>query len=165
MPADYLKNYESEDSGFDFSAAAAIERESWVNTSRLTGDEFHESIPVPEYDPDEAAHAEGEISADTDLPVIPEPKAETPAPLPAENTPEETTETTESADDLIRRGLRAALSGRFRAWCRENGLYEGDAADRINTVFLDEIGDVVLEDSGSGFTLIEDYREDVEQWL
>lgn len=70
-----------------------------------------------------------------------------------------------SDDAGIRAGLRAALDGKFRAWCRENGLYEGEIADRINTVFLGEIGDVVLEDGGSGFTLIEDYREDVEQWL
>ena len=91
-----------------------------------------------------------------DLP-LPEPE---PDPVP----PAETAESAD-ADQQIRDGLRAALAGQFRAWCRENNLYEGEAADRINTLFLDELGDVVLEDSGSGFTLIEDYREDVEQWL
>jgi len=169
MPVDYMKNYESEDSGFDFSTAAAIERESWVNTSRLTGDEFHESAPVPEYDPDEPVSALGEISADLPLPPSDEENnsiMDIPEPPQTDAAPEDTqTEDNESADEQIRAGLRAALAGRFRAWCRENSLYEGEAADRINTVFLDEIGDVVLEDSGSGFTLIEDYREDVEQWL
>lgn len=160
MPADYMKNYESEDSGFDFSAALAIEQESWVNTSRLTGDEFHESAPVPEYDPDEPVTAPGEIpSEDIPMPDLPLPEPE-PDPVP----PAETAESAD-ADQQIRDGLRAALAGQFRAWCRENNLYEGEAADRINTLFLDELGDVVLEDSGSGFTLIEDYREDVEQWL
>ncbi|MBQ2278267.1 MAG: TerB N-terminal domain-containing protein [Clostridia bacterium] len=164
MPVDYLKNYESEDSGFDFSAAAAIERESWVNTSRLTGDEFHETVPVPEYNPDEPVSAVGEISMEQ---AEPEPAADDiPESAPADTVPEpEQTDKQESADEMIRAGLRAALDGRFRTWCRENSLYEGEIADRINTVFLDEIGDVVLEDSGSGFTLIEDYREDVEQWL
>lgn len=170
MPADYMKNYESEDSGFDFSAAAAIERESWVNTSRLTGDEFHESIPIPEYDPDEVPVAEGEISADSaaaetafqeSAPLLPEISLS----VSPENTAEPMNEANGSDDAGIRAGLRAALDGKFRAWCRENGLYEGEIADRINTVFLDEIGDVVLEDGGSGFILIEDYREDVEQWL
>lgn len=171
MPVDYMKNYESEDSGFDFSTAAAIERESWVNTSRLTGetltgDEFHESIPVPEYEPDEPVTVEGEMTAEDEVPVQEIPVPELPEPEFPETAPEtEREETAEADDGQIRDGLRAALDGRFRAWCRENSLYEGEMADRINTVFLDEIGDVVLEDGGSGFTLIEDYREDVEQWL
>ncbi len=168
MPVDYMKNYESEDSGFDFSAALAIEQESWVNTSRLTGDEFHEVLPVSEYDPDEPVTAEGEISAEDirdEIPVteIPEPSVTDEVPE-NDDTKNEITGSAD-ADEQIRAGLRAALAGRFRAWCRENSLYEGEAADRINTLFLDELGDVVLEDSGSGFALIEDYREDVEQWL
>lgn len=173
MPVDYMKNYESEDSGFDFSAALAIEQESWVNTSRLTGDEFHEITPVPEYDPDEAVAVEGEMTADDEIPVIEAPEVPEISPADEKNDITEenntdndiNTESDSCISDQIRDGLRAALDGRFRAWCRENSLYEGEAADRINTVFLDELGDVVLEDSGSGFTLIEDYREDVEQWL
>ena len=164
MPADYMKNYESEDSGFDFSAALAIEQESWVNTSRLTGDEFQETPAVPEYEPDVPVTVEGEISGDEEIPVTELPEPADAPPIPETNDTQ-TEETTESADEMIRAGLRAALDGRFRAWCRENNLYEGEMADRINTVFLDELGDVVLEDGGSGFTLIEDYREDVEQWL
>ena len=39
--------------------------------------------------------------------------------------------------------------------------YEGEAQDRVNTYFLDIIGDVILED----FTFIEDYREDIEEWM
>ena len=31
----------------------------------------------------------------------------------------------------------------------------------MNTYFLDIIGDVILED----FTFIEDYREDIEEWM
>ena len=171
MHVDYMKNYESEDSGFDFSTAAAIERESWVNTSRLTGetltgDEFHESIPVPEYEPDELVTVEGEMTAEDEVPVQEIPEPELPGTELPETAPEtEREETAEADDGRIREGLRAALDGRFRAWCRENSLYEGEMADRINTVFLDEIGDVVLEDGGSGFTLIEDYREDIENWL
>ncbi|MBQ8368612.1 MAG: TerB N-terminal domain-containing protein [Clostridia bacterium] len=165
MPADYMKNYESEDSGFDFSAALAIEQESWVNTSRLTGDEYHEAVHVPEYDPDESVTVDGEMTVDDEIPVMEVPEPDVPD-MPEAPAADDTTETNNTeSDDLIREGLAAALEGRFRAWCRERGLYEGEAADRINTVFLDELGDVVLEDSGAGFALIEDYREDVEQWL
>ena len=166
MPADYMKNYESEDSGFDFSAALAIEQESWVNTSRLTGDEFHESVPIPEYDPDEPVTIDGEISAQDIPEAIPGlPNREASAVSEPEPDQPDNTDESADADVQIRAGLRAALAGQFRAWCRENNLYEGEAADRINTLFLDEMGDVVLEDTGIGFRLIEDYREDVEQWL
>ena len=48
---------------------------------------------------------------------------------------------------------------------RENGLYEGDAADRINGIFLERIGDIVLEPDGVGFRFVDDYREDSEEWL
>ena len=39
------------------------------------------------------------------------------------------------------------------------------AAERVNEEFLALIGDVLLLPSDHGFTLIEDYREDAEQWL
>ena len=37
--------------------------------------------------------------------------------------------------------------------------------EQINDKAMDSIGDIVLEDDGNGLKLIEDYREDVEQWL
>ena len=39
-------------------------------------------------------------------------------------------------------------------------------AERINEAFADNFGDVILEDDGtSGFVIIEDYLEDVIEWL
>ena len=63
--------------------------------------------------------------------------------------------------DFMRSAVMAALDGRFREWAKESGYYEGEAQDRVNTYFLDIIGDVILED----FTFIEDYREDIEEWM
>ena len=83
------------------------------------------------------------------------------APTTEHTVPRESTE----ADDEIRQAIRAALLGEFRLYCRRNNLYEGEAADRVNNIFLEEIGDIILENTGSGFELIEDYREDVENWL
>ena len=70
-----------------------------------------------------------------------------------------------AGDGLLKDALRAAMKGGFRGFCRENGLYEGDAADRINGIFLEKIGDVVLEPDGVGFRFVDDYREDAEEWL
>lgn len=157
MPEDYLKLYESEDSGFDFSKAEEIERQSWVNTERLTGEEYVEK--EAEYSPDLEFALEGEISDTDNLPKqdIP-PKAAPEIIRPEEVTPQTT-------DSVIKDGLAAAISGHFREYCRENSLYDGEVADRINTLFIDIIGDIVLEDMGAGYQIIEDYREEIEDWL
>lgn len=150
MPENYLKNYEAESSGFDFDAAFEIEKSSWNSTAILTGDEnlMDEGISEPEED----ITLPGEISFDDML------REEDSAPtMPSVNT--------SGDDEPLRKGAESALSGRFREYCREAGLHEGDLADRINTVFIEIIGDVVLLDQGSGFELIEDYREDVISWL
>ncbi len=179
MPPDYLKNYEAETSGFDPDAAAAIEAESWANTSRLTGEDYGDADPSVPDDADLVPEAEGALSTEDlsamdpsiknmeetkvsaagiapDVPAAPE-NAEKPED-PAYDQPKEDSAT-------IREGLRAAMDGRYRSFCRERGLYEGDLADRINAVFLDCMGDVVLETDGTRFRFIEDYREDAEEWL
>ena len=173
MPPDYMKNYEAESSGFDPDAAAVIEAESWVNTSRLTGEDYGSPDDVPPFIEDNPApETEGALSTeDYAAEALP---GETAPTLPAEE-PEEAPEAQDRTDeaqnggslipDEIRDGLRAAMEGRFRAFCRERNLYEGDLADRINAVFLDYLGDVALEADGTGFRFIEEYREDAEEWL
>ena len=104
-------------------------------------------IPVPA-----AAECSGEV---------PDPAEEKAA---TKTEPKEETEN--SGDRLLRDALRAAMNGGFRGYCRANGLYEGDAADRINGIFLEQIGDVVLEaDADGGFRFVEEYRADAEEWL
>lgn len=169
MPPDYMKNYEAESSGFDPDAAAVIEAESWVNTSRLTGEDYgtpDEAPPFIEDTPAPDTETEGAMS--TEDYAAEELPGEVPPSLPADPAAETDNEERmipEETPDEIRAGLRAAMEGGFRAFCRERGLYEGDLADRINAVFLDCLGDVVLEADGTGFRFIEEYREDAEEWL
>ena len=68
-------------------------------------------------------------------------------------------------DDLLREALSAALNGHFHDFCRDHQIYDGVLADRINTKFLDILGDIVLEENGKSYTIIEDYREDIETWM
>lgn len=178
MPDDYLKNYEADSSGFDFEAAQAIEAQSWINTSRLTGDESLAEPTVPDYEPDEEPVISGAISSST-LPSVPEnttfddtDEIEAFDAVPdfvPQNTPlslpESATTVSNDNDAQIREALQAALLGEFRLYCRKHSLYEGEVADRVNNLFLDSLGDVVLENTGKGFSLIEDYREDVIDWL
>ena len=146
MPADYLRNYEAEDTGFDADRAAEIEKRSWANTERLTGEEFSTETD----DSDVTPVVDGEMSSDalntTFVEVTKEMK-------------------TEDKDAGIRPALRAALDGLFGEYCRSVGAFPGDIADRVNTVMLDYLGDVALETNGGGYELIEDYREDIEAWL
>lgn len=167
MPDDYLKKYESDDTGFDYSSALEIEQRSWVNTTRLTGEEYGDNTSgsvIAEENGisdtlEESEPIEGEIGSDTTfLPNETEAKEENTVSEHAENG-------TGGTGDDIKEAVRAVLDGRFSEYCRSNGLFEGDAADRINNIFLEEIGDIILLDEGVGYTLIEDYRSDTEQWL
>ena len=38
-------------------------------------------------------------------------------------------------------------------------------ADRINEIFSDKFGDIILEQTDLGYGVIDDYREVVEKWL
>ncbi len=145
MPADYLKNYEAESVGFDISEAEEIERLSWDNTDRLTlADDGNFSEEFAHFD--EAEILEGEVTFES-------------ADLAEKSDKIEKSEA--SDDDIIKSAIVAALEGRFREFARSRGIYEGELADRVNNIFLDYLGDVIIED----FTLIEDYREDVLEWM
>ena len=37
--------------------------------------------------------------------------------------------------------------------------------ERINEAFSDGFGDVIIEDTGDGFAIIEDYKEEIYEWL
>ena len=45
------------------------------------------------------------------------------------------------------------------------GILDHAAAERINEHSLDLIGDVVLEYDGEFYRIIEDYKEDIEEWI
>lgn len=162
MPEDYMKNYESEDSGFDFGTAAEIERLSWQNTTLLTQGEF-DGIPeiteVREETPDLS-----EAIPETETIMEPETPENLPE-EPVENTTVPETSASDDGDALIREALSAALNGNFHDFCRDHQIYDGVLADRINTKFLDILGDIVLEENGKSYMIIEDYREDIETWM
>ena len=194
----YLKLYEADTTGFDFSAAHEIEAASWVNTSRLTGEEIPD-IPVSAaeampYIPEEELAVEGEmgmeepsenLSAGSD-PVVNLPESQLPEPeLSAET--EEAADTaanitkndnTDPADpfaevtalpagerhSLEKEAVEALLAGQYTAFCRDHGLFPGRMAEQINEIFLELVGDILIEADGNRYQLIEDYREDAETW-
>ena len=45
------------------------------------------------------------------------------------------------------------------------GVSDDTAAERINEHFADLIGDVVLEFDGEYYKIIDDYKEDIKEWI
>ena len=45
------------------------------------------------------------------------------------------------------------------------GIDDDALVERINEAFSDGFGDVVIEDTGDGFAVIEDYKEEILEWL
>ena len=61
---------------------------------------------------------------------------------------------------------RAALAIAYAyTYGNGQGLSDDAMAERINERFADVIGDVVLEYDGEYYTIIDDYKEDIEEWI
>ena len=88
-----------------------------------------------------------------------------PAP-PPEAQPVEEAPGLPGLDDLSRQILHRLLRGEDPGpVLKEARLMASLAAEAINQVFLEELGDNVVECEGSALSLVEDYREDVAQML
>ena len=134
---EYERLYEAESEELSLSGADEIERASWQTTARL----------VVEEEDDEAEEA----------PVTSE---------PLQNTEDEVLTYGLSADDIA--FISAAYdenTEKMRQISESSGLFPDAVADKVNEAFADNFGDVILEDTGDGYAVISDYREDVKQWL
>ena len=136
---EYEKLYEAEDNELSIHGADEIERASWENTARLIVEEEEE--------------AEAEVTSTEPL-----------------------TEEKETASERDTYGLsdneilfiRYAYEDNYEETRRLSsslGSFPDAIAEKINEAFSDNFGDVILEDVGDGYTVISDYREDIENWL
>lgn len=55
--------------------------------------------------------------------------------------------------------------GDWKTFLRDVHVPEGVMVEGINNRMMDMLGDIVLEDTGQGLQLIEDYREDIEEMI
>ncbi len=157
LPA-YERRYDAPEEELSILNAEEIERSSWETTARLVEENADESAPA-------------EQSAERPIPQ----QETTAAPYEPEEDVREEGNTAQSEEEILTPEEIAFLRA-----CAENSLSEqkniaaglalpADAvAERINTAFSDgeAIGDVVLEPGdGGGYRLIEDYREEITEWL
>lgn len=134
----YQRLYDAEETGIDRASAAAIESSSWELTRRLV------------------------IEEDEILPILP-----TGAEPEREITSAEPPSVADAPGDPLSALVEAFLLGGDAptATARRLGLLPAQAAETVNEAFVTLLGDVLVEPCGDGFVLIEDYREDAEQWL
>ena len=59
----------------------------------------------------------------------------------------------------------ACDSAGFARLAAEHHLLTDTLAERLNEALYDAVGDAVAEDTGTGYALLEDYRDDVEEWI
>ncbi len=138
-PPAYEKLYDTPRRPLSFAAAQEIERASWETTERLV-DAFEE---------------ETEVSAVSES-----------APPTKQ---EETADGTPVSDvaryqPFLRAVLREDTDGQ-RAEAGRAGLMLEAFADEINAWSADLMGDILLEESGTAFAVLEDYREWLEELL
>ncbi len=133
---EYEKLYEPVSRGLSFESASKIEELSWETTGRLV-EAFEGDPEVPEL----AEEA------------IPEPEEE------KEGSFFDGLSETEIAF------IRAALDGDISEQARiaaASGSLPDVIADKINTLAADILGDILLEDIGSGYGVLEDYAEETK---
>lgn len=133
---EYERLYDAPKESLSVSDADKIERLSWDTTMRLCDTDEYEDV-------DEV----------TDVPEAEE-QDTTPAPE-------------EKKNDY---GLSKSDIAYIAALCEscEHGIHGIDdeaTVERINEAFSDSFGDVIIEDTGDGFAIIEDYKEEIEEWL
>lgn len=152
---EYEKLYDAPREKLSFAGADEIERISWDTTMRLCDtDEYREE--------DAPALADNAVTVVTGgtLPQAVENTDITPTVCESvKETPKADTYGLSKADiDFIAALLQSSE-------CAKRGIDDEARAERINEAFSDGFGDVIIEDTGDGFTIIEDYKEELEEWL
>lgn len=147
---EYEKLYDAPTSEISFESAIEIERASWRVTSRLVEDTESESSECLE-----------DVSCDGGQDSVASP---------------ETNDIKENSDCNDNFGLsineirylelalkREYISAREKA--QEIGALEEGLFEKINNAFYDNFGDVILEETDAGYAVIEDYCEEISQWI
>ena len=151
---EYEKLYDAPREKLSFAGADEIERVSWDTTMRL--------CDTDEYKDDEPAYSD--IAATASRAIADENTEQT------THEPEEVPENTAQAPSADTYGLSKEdidfISTLLQSSeCGRRGIDDEATVERINEAFSDGFGDVIIEDTGDGFAIIEDYKEEIEEWL
>lgn len=132
---EYEKFYEPVSRGLSFDSAAKIEEISWETTEKL----------IDAFEEEQASEIEIEKVV--------------------MQTQEENEDVLASLTSAEKSFIYAALAEDYAAQTRiatEAGTLIDIIADRINTVAFENMGDILLEECGDGYVVLEDYKEEIK---
>ena len=137
---EYEKQYDAPKEKLSFAGADEIERLSWNTTMRLCDtDEYTDCDDEP-----------STVPVETEAPIV------------------ESVEVSEIPKNDY--GLSTSDIAYIAALCEssnggERGIDDEATVERINEAFSDSFGDVIIEATEDGFGIIEDYKEEITEWL
>lgn len=138
----YESLYDAPRQAMSYAGADVIEQRSWENTWRLV-------------DAEKIEEASNEIQHTDEPTVI----------APAQEGEEQADETVDAYVVRYLRALVNADAAEKKETVRQSALPEESLAEKVNEMFFAIVDDVVLELCDDGAILIEDYREEVSEWL
>ncbi|MBE6611737.1 MAG: hypothetical protein E7632_04535 [Ruminococcaceae bacterium] len=150
---EYDKLYEPATREFSMDNALAIEKNSWSTTEILTSALTDEPEPSPE------PPKPSPIPAHPPIPT---------APIPMADDEDEFAALLTLLDDAAREALRMLADGDSSGVAKaaaSSGMLADALADKINETAFDLIGDSVIEPDGTGYTIITEYKGELEKWL
>jgi hypothetical protein len=143
----YESLYDAPTQEMSFAGADAIEQRSWENTWRLVENE------------------EAEPATESSIVFAP---IEEPQPVCTSAYEVRTEKGIANADGTLVRYLSSVVNGDIaqrKEAVRASDLPGESLAEQVNEIFYSILDDVVLEICDGGAVLIEDYREEVSEWL
>lgn len=143
---EYEKLYSAPREKLSSASADMIENVSWTTTARL----------VSEFESSQA----DEATEDARDPSLPESIVSSDASLELESS--ENSSLDREAIDFLSYVCNFELAPGYK---HPRGFEADVIAERINAEFYESLGDIVLEKNSDSYCIIEDYMEDVKEWL
>ena len=148
---EYEKLYDAPREKLSFAGADEIERLSWDTTMRLCDTEEYA---------DETVGANSDIAVNAVYESVTENNTEEELTAPTPECGAKSDSYGLSSSDI------AYISALLLSSERTSHTIDDEATvERINEAFSDGFGDVIIEDTGDGFAIIEDYQEEIREWL
>lgn len=145
---EYERLYDAEHQELSFAGADEIERASWTTTARLVVDEE-----------DKVEMAEPDVNFK---------KSEEPVGCSVTVTEKESEAMlyglTPDEVEFVRCVKNLDVGG-IKAISQKIGAMPDAIAEKINEAFADGFGDVIIEGENTELNIIEDYEDDIEEWL
>ncbi len=160
---EYEKLYDAPSFEISFVGADEIERASWSTTARLISEDSEEYIGSIS-NTENVTKNENDTKAIVDCVEKSAPFLDTGA-VTCQNNVNENEDNEEKSVGTLSKEDIDVLRTVLNFGLDENDMSLIDTVTRLNEYFSDMLGDIAIESDGEKFKIIDDYREDVEEWL